>query len=384
MSLLGKKVFVTGASGFIGSRLVEKLIIEQGAEVVALVRQFKNASKLARFQIKMVAGDVTDESAITNAMTGCDFAVHCAVDGSGSREENRRITVEGTRNVCLAAQKAKIKRLVHLSTISVYGQTPPGQIDESTPKNSKNDDYGATKLEAENIVLDFAKSGLPFTVLQPTVVFGAAMTHWTASIAKQLGSGMVVLPNEGDGLCNAVYVDDVIQAIFCALSIGRPIPGPYLISGESPVTWAEYYRAFAKWIPGSTITGEPAAAIENRLAKQKFIASIAPTICPQKVRLKISWVLQNLPGVWSAYNAARGRRMKPVEAAIPSGAFKIIKPDPNCRVYPFQENISFMALKSSVSIRKAQNELGFQPNYNLPKAMEVVGPWLQWAGLAPR
>ena len=383
MSFRGQKIFITGASGFIGGRLVEKLVVEEGAEVVALVRKFKNASRLARYPIKMVAGDVLDADGLAKAMAGCGFVVHCALDGSGTPEQNRRVTVDGTRNVCIAAQKSKVKRLVHLSTISVYGHTPPGLIDESTPKNSKNDAYGASKLEAEDIVLDFSKTGLPSTVLQPTVVYGP-WAYWTTAIATQLGSGTVVLPDGGEGLCNAVYVDDVVDAILCALNIDRSIPGPYLISAEAPVTWAEYYRAFAKWIPGSAITGEPALAIERRLAKQKFIGLIAPTLFPWSGRLKISRMLQNFPALWQAYNSARGRHLPSQGAGIPPGAFPVIKPDPNRRIDPPVENVRYMAIRSRVSIRRAQDELGFKPRHDFDQAMKIVGPWLQWAGFAPR
>src|ERR1035437_10260366 len=108
MNLRGQKVFVTGATGFIGGRLVEKLVLDEGAEVVALVRKFKNASRLARFPIKMVAGDVLDADALNRAMDGCSYAVHCAMDGSGTNAENRRVTVEGTRNICQVAEKLKL------------------------------------------------------------------------------------------------------------------------------------------------------------------------------------------------------------------------------------------------------------------------------------
>ncbi len=204
--------------------------------------------------------------------------------------------------------------------------------------------------------------------------------NWTD---KMLSGGTVILPDGGEGLCNAVYVDDVIHAIFCALNIERAIPGPYLISGETPVTWAEYYRAFAKWIPGSAVSGEPAAVIESRLARQKFVGAIAPTIFPDAFRMKVSRTLQKFPAVWEAYNGARGRRLPP-GAKIPPGAYPVIKPDLNRRVYPFRSNVGFMALRSSVSIQKAQLELGYKPQYHLAQAMEIVGPWLQWAGLAPR
>ena len=383
MNLRGQKIFVTGASGFIGGRLVEKLLIEEGAEVVALVRKFKNASRLARFPIKMVAGDVLDADGLAKAMGGCVFAVHCAMDASGTPEQNNRVTIDGTRNVCVAAQKAKVKRLVHLSTISVYGRTPTGPMNESTAKNPKHDAYGTSKLEAEGTVLDFSKAGLPYTVLQPTVVFGP-WAYWTTSIATQLGSGTVVLPDDGEGFCNAVYVDDVVNAICCALRIDRPIPGPYLISAEFPVTWADYYHAYAKWIPGSAIGGEPAAAMERRLARQKFIGTIAPTLFPQTVRFKISRGLQNFPALWQAYNSARGRCWSSNDADLPQSAFPIIIPDPQHRVYPRPEIVRFMTMRSSVSIRRAQDELGFKPRFDLNKAMEILGPWLQWAGFAPR
>jgi len=382
MSLQGQKIFVTGGTGFIGGRLIEKLLLEEGAEVIALVRRFKNASRLARFSIKMVAGDIMDLEGMSRAMAGCTSVVHCAVDGSGTPEQNRRIAVDGTRHVCLAAEKANIKRLVHLSTISVYGRTPPGPMDESTPKNPKPDPYGTNKLEAEDVVLGLAKAGLPATVLQPTVVYGP-WAYWTTAVATQLDSGTVVLPNGGEGICNAVYIDDVVEVICSVLRGNQSGTGPYLISGKSPVTWADYYRAYAKWIPGSAIATEPVATITRRLARQQFVGSIAPMFFPKPMRLKISRKLQSFPGIWQVYNAARGQ-LPSNSPDIPPGAFPVVKPNPSCRVFPPMGNVRYMALRSSVSIKKAQDELNYNPRFDLNEAMKIVGPWLQWAGFAPR
>src|SRR5439155_24367624 len=83
-SLQGKRVLVTGATGFIGGRLIERLILEQGAEVVALVHQFRNASRLARFPLSMVGGDVTEAAVVKKAAEGCDAIVHCAVTFVGT------------------------------------------------------------------------------------------------------------------------------------------------------------------------------------------------------------------------------------------------------------------------------------------------------------
>jgi nucleoside-diphosphate-sugar epimerase len=192
----------------------------------------------------------------------------------------------------------------------------------------------------------------------------------------------VVLPNNGQGLCNAVYIDDVINAIFCAARTQSPKIGPYLVSADAPVTWAEYYRAYARWIVGSAITGEPLRVIEKRIAKEKLVSGIAPALLPGSTRLKISRTLQHFPGLWQAYNTARGRR-RPAMPALPSGANPVIQPDTRQRVYPGLETARFMSLRSAVSIKRANAELGYKPEFDLAKAMEIVGPWLQWAGLAP-
>jgi len=382
MNLRGRKIFVTGATGFIGGRLVEKLILEEGADVVALVRNFKSASRLARFPVKMIGGDVLDEACLAKAMDGCSAVIHCAVDGSGTPEQNRRVSVEGARNICQAAKKLGVQRMVHLSTISVYGRTAPGVLDELAPKSPHPDPYGMVKLEAENVVLDFAKSGVPCTVLQPTVVYGP-WSHWTVSTAQLLGTGKVILPDNGEGRCNAVYVDDVANAIFCACRSTQSIPGPYLISAEASVAWADYYRAYMPWIPESSIEGEPFEKMEKKFARQQLIGSIAPTFFSDSVRLKISKMIRKFPSIWQAYNAGRGKNTERDASGL-LRAFPLIKPDPNRHVSPPQGNIRFMALRSDASIKKAQDELGYQPQFDLARAMQQVGPWLQWAGFAPR
>jgi len=104
-SLKGKRILVTGATGFIGGRVVERLVLEEGAEVVALVHQYRNAVRLARFSVHLIQGDVTDAECVTNAAEGCDAIVHAAVSFTGTAEQNQRVTVEGARNVCETAKK---------------------------------------------------------------------------------------------------------------------------------------------------------------------------------------------------------------------------------------------------------------------------------------
>ncbi len=85
MKLSGKQVLVTGATGFIGGRLVEKLVLEQHANVRVLVRDFSHASRIARFDLEMMRGDITDSSAVTEATKGCEVIFHCAYGFKGSQ-----------------------------------------------------------------------------------------------------------------------------------------------------------------------------------------------------------------------------------------------------------------------------------------------------------
>jgi nucleoside-diphosphate-sugar epimerase/choline dehydrogenase-like flavoprotein len=377
-SSMRKKVFVTGASGFIGGCLIEKLVVEYGAEVVALVRQPHKSSRLAQLAVEIVVGDVRDPAGLTRAMAGCDGVVHCAVDGSGNAAHKRLVSVDGIRNVCTAAQAAGVKRVVHLSTVSVYGPTPAGTMDESTAQTPHGDAYGESKLEAEKIALEFNRAGLPVTVLQPTVVYGPAPTYWTTSVAEQLGSGLVVLPDGGEGICNAVYVDDVAEAICCALRAEGDRPGPYLISARSPVTWADYYRAHARWIPGSQITGESLDLLQRQQRRGKLFRGVARKLVPRAILGKIKRRLLRGGGM------PEGFHVSTPGWADAAPARRAINPDVARRVIPPADNVSFMALRSSVSIRKAREELGYEPRYDLDRAMEKIGPWLQSNGLAPR
>jgi len=215
-ALAGSRVLVTGATGFIGGRLVERLVLEHGAEVRALVRNLAGAARLARFpsgSVTVLRGDVTNPADLERAADGCDLVFHCAYGTSGSQKHRSRVNTEGTRRVLAAAQAAGARRIVHLSTLMVYGATADGDLDETAPRQPFGNPYSDSKLEAERIVLS---SGLPVAVLQPTAVYGPYGGVWTETVLKALKAGRQILINGGDGLANPVYVDDLVSAMLLA------------------------------------------------------------------------------------------------------------------------------------------------------------------------
>lgn len=351
MTLKGARVLVTGATGFIGGRLVEKLALECGASVRVLVRSFARASRVARFAVEMIHGEVTDAEALRRAMQGCEIVFHCAYGNRGTADEQRAVNVAGTEMVAGSALDAGVKRMVYVSTISVYGQTEDGDLDETSPRRRSGNLYADTKLEAEQLVLDYHQSrGLPVVVVQPTVVYGPFGFAWTIYPLQELRDRRVVLINGGEGLCNAVYVDDVVDAMLLAAT--RPeAPGEvFLVSGNERVTWKEFYGAYERMLGASAtinMTAEEArarareeAAVERtrqlmlgRLGEQGFKASASPTAQPFRV--------------------------------------------------PSEHMIGFFAARTHAAIEKAQRLLGYQPRFDLQEGMRLTESWARWAGMIP-
>src|SRR5262249_26469819 len=140
-----QQVLVTGANGFIGAALTQRLL-RDGVAVRAMCRSARNGAPLAQAGAEVVEGDIQDAATTMRYAEGCDVAFHVAAVGKGNFARQQAINVEGTRNVAEAAQRGGAQRLVHVSSIAVYGYDLNGPIDESHPQRPPRDDcYMRTK-----------------------------------------------------------------------------------------------------------------------------------------------------------------------------------------------------------------------------------------------
>ena len=135
MEIRGLTALVTGASGFIGGRLVERLATEEGVNVRAIVRNANRAERLRKLPLEILQADLLDLRSLLKAIEGCDLVFHCAalVRETGSRDEFFRTNVKGTENILGVSCDAGAKRFVHFSSVAVYGMNPPDKTDETTP-----------------------------------------------------------------------------------------------------------------------------------------------------------------------------------------------------------------------------------------------------------
>jgi len=385
MSLSHARILVTGATGFIGSRLVQWLVEVEKARVVAFVHQFKNASRISRYPVEMVQGDVTDVASLKKAMEGCTHVVHAAVTFAGTAEQNRAITVDGARTVCDAARSVGISRVVYLSTIDVYGTTPPGVIDESTSCHPSGS-YGQDKLDAEQVFREAARTGLTPVILRLPVVYGP-WSFWSTYPMDQFHRGCVVLPDEGSGICNAMYVDDAVQSIVCALTSATDTDVvTCLVSGPDKISWKQFYEehgkargdkpAMPRFLPKADILagyhGEQFNSTEGLLRRLWNIRGEARIVMrlPGAGRIlnSIRTVRRNLLNRGNGINASP---VAPLKVAVTS------LPD----ILPDAAHLELMASQSFIESRAAEKLIGFRPSVSFAEGIEKTRLWLLWANL---
>jgi nucleoside-diphosphate-sugar epimerase len=238
------RALVTGANGFVGARMVDRLV-SRHVPAQALVRRRVTAPMPGR-SVEWVQGDVTRPETLPAAVAGCDVVFHCAW-GGGSLEDARRVNVEGTRNLLEAAARAGVRRIVHLSTMSVHGDDLPPELTEDAPLVTRGDPYGVSKAEGERLARELGPElGLEVVVLRPTLVYGPAAPYWVVGYCERVKREEVALVDGGRGLANLLFVEDLVDAMWASAEVAGAAGGVCLVSGARPVTWAEYLGHFAR------------------------------------------------------------------------------------------------------------------------------------------
>lgn len=244
-SMKTNKLFVTGAGGFIGARVVE-MALEQEFNPIAGIRSNWGLPRLARLAVELRKCDLLVPETLVAAFEGCETVVHCAMSDGPS-------IVEGTENVLRAAQTCGVARVVFLSTTDVYGMQE-GDIDESVGMQRSGVWYNETKIEAEKICSQYLQRGMDITILRPGIVYGPFGNYWTLRYYERFRFGQLKrLNQDSDGYCNAVYVDDLVRAIFSAAKQPKGSTGIYNVVGPEPLHWNDFFRCFHESLSGNPL-----------------------------------------------------------------------------------------------------------------------------------
>jgi nucleoside-diphosphate-sugar epimerase len=234
--------FVTGGSGFVGGRLIERLRAE-GYGVRALARSDSSAERVRSLGAEPVAGELADRAALRAGAEGCELAFHAAatLGDSGSREEFERGNVQGTENVLGACAEAGVRRLVHVSTEAVLlAGRPLVQVDESAPlQPGSRALYSATKARAEQAVIAADGERLQTVVVRPRFVWGAGDTTLLPRMVELVRSGRFAWIGGGRHLTSTAHIDNTVEGLMRGAQRGRP-GNVYFVTDGEPVVFREF------------------------------------------------------------------------------------------------------------------------------------------------
>jgi nucleoside-diphosphate-sugar epimerase len=237
------KVAVTGANGFIGSRFVE--LYKNEFEIIKLTSSNAPLNNLEK---------------IISQTKSCDVLVHTAFD------HNYKDNIIGIKNILKACEANNIKKLIHISTISVYNPDIQGNLNENNPYSKINDPYSKEKRKIENEIEKYKNSDIDVIILQQSIIYGLG-GNWTKYALHVCKSKALYLPNSGEDICNAIYVDDAVEAIYksCLSDVRYE---KILISNEYKLTWKEFYQKQCKVLKELDLPSN--CNIENNSSKNEF------------------------------------------------------------------------------------------------------------------
>ena len=265
---------VTGATGLLGSHIIENLI-EQGQPVRALVRQGSDTGVLDSWGVEKAFGDITDPASLAEALKGVDTVYHSAAAvGDWGSWENYFVPVSigGTQNMIEASRAVGIKRFLHISSISSYGH-PNGKgmvLDETAPLGvnlHKWSYYSRAKVEAEKLIWQAHERGdFPVTVVKPSWLYGPRDRASMPRLIKAIRAGKGKLLGDGTNLLNLTYAANEAQGCILAATSDKAIGEIYNLSSDGDITQSEYFNKIAQCIGAKPVKRKVPYAIAYQAA----------------------------------------------------------------------------------------------------------------------
>lgn len=335
------RVLITGASGFVGSHLVEYLK-PKGIQIRCLIQPGDASHVIAGTPgIECVSGDLKDARSLNEAARNCHIVIHAAAiaryNASLPEDEYQSVNVQGTRWLLEASLKNGVKRFVYISTIEAVGPSDDGHpLTEKTVCRPRNV-YGRSKLEGERVVQGFISGGLDCVIVRLGTTYGPRERLAFQRIFKPISKGIYCLFGDGSALMEFSYVKNQVEGIWLAAEKGRS-GEIYFLSDARPYSYKEVMNHI----------GEETGVKLHLISMPLVAAWLAAVVC--------EW-LSRILRFYPFYIKETGRP-------------------------PFSRKTLQWAARSSMfcNISKAKDELGHAPRYSLQQGLEETVAWYRAEG----
>lgn len=323
-----RTIGITGVSGFIGGHLARRCVA-LGARVRGLdVQAPRGAASEA--SVMFVPGDVTNPADVQRLCAGCDSVIHTAaiVREGGDPRPFERINVGGTRTVAQAARAAGVRRFVQISSVMVYGFDAVGEIDESAPLDGAGNPYCQTKIDSEPEALaQHSADGMHVNVVRCGDVYGPGSIPWTIRPVRMMLIKRFRLIDDGAGLMNQVYIDNLVDGILLALD-SQHTGQAFNISEGLGTPFREFFGHYARMVG---------------LGDMRTMTS------------------------------GKARRLLKIQNAL----VRLIGKQPRLH----SSFVSYVTRRCVYSIANARTQLGYEPRIGLAEGMQRTHEWLREAGI---
>lgn len=327
------KVLVTGASGFIGCRLVQ-ILHAQGHTVIAAGRhaneiESARVQRLSDLGIHTHSGSLLEPAFADSVVAGCEAVIHLAAaqhEGNVPDSYFREVNVDGTRTLVDSAARAGTRRFVYGSTIGIYGAARDGELDESSPPRPENI-YGQTKLEAELVVAEYA-GRIQTCIARISETFGPGDFR-LLKLFRGIDRGKFFVIGDGQNLRQVIYVDDLCRALYLCATEDAAVGETFVLAGAE--------------VMSTQVMVERIAAVLGRN--------------PPSLRLPI--------GPFRAVAAVLEATLKPLGIQPPLT----------------QRRLDFFTKSFVFSTQKLRDRLGFQPEHSFAAAAASTVTWYRENGL---
>lgn len=248
---MSKKILITGATGFLGSHLVDANLAKGNIVRALVLPDDPETKKLQQKNVGIVFGDIRNYEEVRKAITDdIDIVFHCAafVSDWGKREIFEQVMINGTENVCRAASEAKVERFVKISTNDVFGLGEEEVMDETFPLKPWNEPYPDTKLVAEEIAWRYYReAALPVTMVYPCWIFGSGDKTFVPHLADAVLKGEMVFFRK-NAIVWPTYIENLVDLLMLISEDERAVGNGYLVHDGESTTLEEFTNSLAKEI----------------------------------------------------------------------------------------------------------------------------------------
>ena len=314
---------VTGATGFVGWHLVHELLT-RGYAVRALVRDPDKGTDLRARGVETVVGDLREVDSLRQAAKGATLVFHCAAAHSTcSKQEIQETNFAGVRNVLEAARQEKIGRLILMSSANVYGSRSFQRATEETETRRSNEVHADLKLQSDDLALEYVQQcGLDVSILRPGLIYGPG-DHHLPRIGAAIRRGKFMFIGSRKNIVPLVYIDDMVRVM--------------LLAAEAPSARGRIYN----------VTDASHATIGELTDRLADLLN-----CPGPTRVLPYWLAWSVCALF----------------------------DPLGRSGPINRTtLRFLGTSRFVDCQRAQDELGYQPEFDLRRGLDCSLDWIDYS-----